>query len=370
MNNEETMEHINTQYQQTIDRIAEQLLPFLHTFEAVQEDIHFGREREAQERVRVVAEILFPALTTAIGEIAPPADMQGVHATVTEALSCCVEAYSALLKGSGRNFAEWFLRSRQSLCQALYLLYDIREHLAPLQSYWLTTTAFASLATLETRTPNLGVPVGFLQEPRTDKRREYSLYVPENYSPDRTWPLIVCLHGGYGQGNEYIWTWLRPAKSNGYLLLSPKSAGPTWSVLNPPLDIASIETMMNEVCATYRVDDKRTYLTGLSDGGTFAYLLGLARADRFAGIAPIAGDFHPMLDPLLRQGKGKETPLLVVHGGKDPIFPIESIRQAWTLFQRLGYNVTPHELPEWGHAYPYTINEQIVLPWFASLVKT
>jgi predicted esterase len=78
-------------------------------------------------------------------------------------------------------------------------------------------------------------------------------------------------------------------------------------------------------------------------------------------------DFHPMLDPLLRQGKGKTTPLLVVHGGKDPIFPIASIRQAWTLFQRLGYNVTAHELPEWGHAYPYTINEQIVLPWFADL---
>ena len=357
------------QYRNDLQRIAEQLLPFLRTFEAVQEDIHFGREHESQERVRIVAETLFPALTTAIGEISPPAEMQGFHTTLTQALSCCGEAYTALLKGSGRNFAEWFLRSRQSLCQALYLLYDIREQLPTLQSYWLTTTAFASFATLETRTPNLEAPVGFSHKPRAEKHGEYSLYVPEHYTPDRAWPLIVCLHGGYGQGNEYIWTWLRPAKSNGYLLLSPKSAGPTWSVLNPPLDIASIETMMNEVCATYRVDDKRTYLTGLSDGGTFAYLFGLARADRFAGIAPIAGDFHPMLDPLLRQGKGKETPLLVVHGGKDPIFPIASIRQAWTLFQRLGYNVTAHELPEWGHAYPYTINEQIVLPWFAGLIK-
>lgn len=357
------------EYRGDLQRIAEQLLPFLRTFEAVHEEIHFGREREAQERVRAVAETLFPALTTAIGESAPPADMQGVHATVTEALSRCEEAYTDLLKGSGRNFAEWFLHSRQSLCQALYLLYDIREQLLALQPYWLTTTALASSAALETRTANLETPVGFLQHPRNEKRGAYSLYVPENYTPERTWPLIVCLHGGYGQGNEYIWTWLRSAKSNGYLLLSPKSAGPTWSVLNPSLDIASIETMMNEVSATYRIDDKRIYLTGLSDGGTFSYLLGLARADRFAGIAPIAGDFHPMVDPLLRQGKGKTTPLLVVHGGKDPIFPIASIRQAWTLFQRLGYNVTAHELPEWGHAYPYTINEQIVLPWFAGLTK-
>ena len=364
------METTNAQYRSTLQRSAEQLLPFLRTFEAVQEDIHFGREHEVQERIRAVAENVFPALAEEIAKVSPPAELQIVHATLTEALSCCVEAYTALLKGAGRNFAEWFLRSRQSLCRALYLLYDIRAQLPPLQPLWVTPTAFSSLPALEARTPGIEVPIGFLQKPRTDKRGEYSLYIPENYTPGRSWPLIVCLHGGYGQGNEYIWTWLRPAKSNGYLLLSPKSAGPTWSVLNPPLDIRSIQTMITEVCETYQVDRTRVYLTGLSDGGTFAYLLGLSCSDLFAGIAPIAGDFHPMMDPLLRQGKGKETPLLVIHGGKDPIFPIESIRQAWTLFQRLGYNVTTHELPEWGHAYPYTINEQVVLPWFADLTKT
>jgi phospholipase/carboxylesterase len=364
------MENTSTQYQQKAERIAEQLLPFLRTFEAIQEEIHFGREREVQERIRAVAEHIFPALTEETAKASPPAQLQNFHATLTQALSCCVEAYSALLKGAGRNFAEWFLRSRQALCRALSLLYDLREHLAPLQSYWLTPAALSSQSALEARTPGLEVAVGFIQKPRTDQRGEYSLYVPENYTSDRTWPLIVCLHGGYGQGNEYIWTWLRPAKSNGYLLLSPKSAGPTWSVLNPPLDIRSIQAMLTEVGETYQIDRSRVYLTGLSDGGTFAYLLGLSCSDLFAGIAPIAGDFHPMMDPLLRQGKGKETPLLVVHGGKDPIFPIESIRQAWALFKRLGYNVTAHELPDWGHAYPYTINEQIVLPWFMGLTKT
>src|SRR5262249_7529454 len=153
----------------------------LRTFEAIQEDIHFGREREVQERVRAVAENIFPELTEEIAKVSPPAELQSVHATLTKALSDCVEAYTALLKGAGRNFAEWFLHSRQSLCRALYLLYDIREHLVPLQPYWLTPTAFSSLSVLETRTPGLAVLVGFLQKPRTDKRGEYSLYVPENY---------------------------------------------------------------------------------------------------------------------------------------------------------------------------------------------
>ena len=30
-------------------------------------------------------------------------------------------------------------------------------------------------------------------------------------------------------------------------------------------------------------------------------------------------------------------------------------------------NVTYKELPDWGHAYPYSINETLLLPWFESL---
>ena len=104
-----------------------------------------------------------------------------------------------------------------------------------------------------------------------------------------------------------------------------------------------------------------------ADGGTFSYIFGLASAELFAGIAPIAGDFHPMMDPLLRQKKGIDTPLLVVHGVHDRIFPVETARQACQLFERIGYKVSYRELPDWGHAYPYKINEQIVLPWFVGL---
>ena len=355
------------EYWETIQKAEEQLLLFLRTFEEIQEEIHFGREREAQERIRTAAENIFPALTEAVTKLTPANEDQTFHTKFCEALACCSEAYASLLKGSGRNFAEWFLRSRQAQCQALYLLYDLRAQLPTLRQYWVTPEALSSWQQLEAQAPGVTVPTGFTHKARTDTHHQYSLYVPENYSPQQNWPLIVCLHGGYGQGNEYIWTWLRPAKSNGYLLLSPKSIGPTWSVLQPPLDIRSIQAMITEVCETYNVDRKRVYLSGLSDGGTFSYIFGLASAELFAGIAPIAGDFHPMMDPLLRQKKGIDTPLLVIHGEHDKIFPIETARQACQLFERLGYKVTYCELPDWGHAYPYKINQQIVLPWFVGL---
>ena len=361
------METATDTYWSTVRKAEEQLLLFLRTFEAMQEEILLGREREAQERVRAVGENLFPLLTEEVAKLSPPEPAQEFQAKFAQAVSSCGDAYTALLRGSGRSFAEWFLRSRQSWCQGLYLLYELREQLPALQQYWVTAEALPAWQQLETRAPGLTVPVGFIHQGRTNTHHEYSLYVPENYTPQQDWPLVVCLHGGYGQGNEYIWTWLRPAKSNGYLLLSPKSIGPTWSVLQPPLDIRSIQAMLTQVCETYNVDRKRVYLSGLSDGGTFSYIFGLASAELFAGIAPIAGDFHPMMDPLLRQKKGIETPFLVVHGAHDAIFPIETARQACQLFERIGYKVTYRELPDWGHAYPYRINEQIVLPWFAAL---
>jgi enterochelin esterase-like enzyme len=361
------MEAMTEKYWEVMQRAEAQLLPFLRTFEAAQEDLIIGREREVQERVRVAAEDLFPTLTEEIAKLAAPEPAQDFHPKFAQAISCCGEAYTALLKASGRSFGEWFLRSRQSWCQGLSLLYELRGQLAVLRQYWVTTEALPSWQQLETQTPGLTVPVGFTHKARTETHHEYSLYVPENYTPRQSWPLIVCLHGGYGQGNEYIWTWLRPAKSNGYLLLSPKSIGPTWSVLQPPLDTRSIQAMMAEVCENYNVDRQRVYLSGLSDGGTFSYIFGLASAELFAGIAPIAGDFHPMMDPLLRQKKGIDTPLLVVHGVHDKIFPVETACQACQLFERIGYKVTYRELPDWGHAYPYRINEQIVLPWFVGL---
>jgi phospholipase/carboxylesterase len=361
------MEARDEKYTAAIRGAEDKLLHFFRTFEKLQEEIHLGRVGESQARLREAGGELFPALTAELAALSPPESLNEFHAKLSEAVASCAEAYTTFLSGKGQQFAQAFLGSRQALCRGLYLLYDLRAQLPTLQQYWLLPSAVPALTTLESQTPGVEVPVGFSHKPSTNTHAPYSLYVPENYTPQQTWPLIVCLHGGYGRGDDYIWTWLRPAKSKGYLLLSPKSAGPTWSILNPPLDIRSIQVTLEEVCATYAVDRKRVYLTGLSDGGTFTYLLGLSYAELFAGIAVVAGEMHPMVDTLLRRGQGKAVPMLIVHGVQDFIFDVQFTRQTCALLQKLGYTVTYQELPDWGHAYTYTINEQRVLPWFENI---
>lgn len=356
-------------YREAVQAIAKKLVDYLQTFEKLQEEIEFAQVAEAQQRLQEAAVGVFPQLTEELAALTPPPERKDFHAKLSEAVTQLEKSYQTFLQGKGRQFAEFFLQSRNLLCRALYSLYELRTELPPLQAHWVLPEAVAALSTLEAQHAGVSVPVGFSHHPRTQQRGEYSLYVPESYSPERAWPLIVCLHGGYGRGDEYIWTWLRPAKSRGYVLLAPKSLGPTWSVLNPPLDIQSIRAMLEEVCGSYAVDRQRVFLTGLSDGGIFTYLLGLTCADLFTGAAVIAGELNPMTDPLLRQKQGVNLPLHVVHGVKDFIFDVRSVRATCELLQKIGYAITYTELPDWGHAYTYSINEQLVLPWFATLQR-
>ncbi len=259
-----------------------------------------------------------------------------------------------------------FLHSRSSLVRGLYVLYDMRAALPTIARYFAIEGA--AIAADQSADGNNGVAaVGFTHRERDGKRGEYSLYVPENYSPARQWPLIICLHGGYGQGNEYIWTWLRAARTKGYILLSPKSIGETWSMTMNSYDTRSVMLMLDEVAEKYAIDRSRIYLTGLSDGGIFTYIMGLERHEIFTGLAPVAGALHMAADPMLRTGTGRELPIFVIHGVHDFIFPVTFTRQTNELLKTLKYNVKYEELPDWGHAFTYSINERLVMPWFESL---
>jgi hypothetical protein len=80
-----------------------------------------------------------------------------------------------------------------------------------LQPYWVLPEGSPALIEPESISQEETAPVGFIHKEGGNWRAEYSPYVPEYYTPQQRWPLIVCLHGGFGHGDEYIWTWLRPA---------------------------------------------------------------------------------------------------------------------------------------------------------------
>src|SRR5512145_2034264 len=96
------------------------------------------------------------------------------------------------------------------------------------------------------------------------------LYVPENYTPERAWPLVMALHGGSGTGRLFLWSWLRDARSRGAILVAPTSIGNTWALMGADPDTPNLAEILDSVRAKWNVDATRVLLTGMSDGGTFS----------------------------------------------------------------------------------------------------
>jgi phospholipase/carboxylesterase len=354
------------QYRTIIGQQEERIAHFLHTFEALQEKIHFLKIRQNKEELYDALGDLFPPLNAELENLTPPTELQSFHQQWKEALEQLEDAYTSFLTGSEGNFMAAYFQSRRAFSQGKYQLYGMRTQLPTLHKYWVLPEAMAQLTTLETPNSSNQAATGVMHRPASDDHGEYSLYVPENYDPNRRWPMIIALHGGHGRGDDYLLTWLRPAKSNGYIVLSPKSLGNTWSLMQPSIDIRSILSMVEELLDEYTIDTGRLFASGLSDGGTFSYAIGLHCPKLFAGIAPIAAS--GVFPGWLGSADAKRLPMYVVHGGQDFIFPVAMARATTDQLIESGFaNITYKELPEWGHAYTYSINETLILPWFASL---
>jgi phospholipase/carboxylesterase len=199
-------------------------------------------------------------------------------------------------------------------------------------------------------------------EPSEGERGGFWLYVPESYSPDREWPLVVALHGGSGTGRQFLWSWLRDARSRGAILAAPSSIGPTWALTGEDVDTPNLEAIVEIVRANWSVDPKRILLTGMSDGGTFAYVSGLQEASPFTHLAPVSAAFHPLLAQMIDATRLQGLPIHVVHGALDWMFPADMAREAERALKRAGASVTYRELEDLSHTYPREMNAAI-LEW-------
>lgn len=354
-------------YQAIISAQEEKILVFLRAFEWLQEHMHLGQIKQAKQDVfdRAGGDV-FPPLNAELEGLEAPDGREAFHTKWLEALEQLEDAYTSFLTGSEANFIVAYMQSRRAFSLGKYALYELRAELPKLREYWVLPDALARWDELETPVAGVEAETGVIHRPSTDKHAEYSLYVPEYYDPSRSWPLVITLHGGHGRGDDYLLTWLRAAKSAGYIVLSPKSLGGTWSLQRPGVDIRSILSMVETLLDEYSIDIGRLFTTGLSDGGSFSYAIGLSCPKLFAGVAPIAA--AGMIVGMFNLDKAKDLPIYIVHGGKDFMFPVATAQMAYELLQKSAFTkVEYEELPDWGHAYTYSINDSLVLPWFNRL---
>jgi phospholipase/carboxylesterase len=197
------------------------------------------------------------------------------------------------------------------------------------------------------------------------ERGGYSLYLPEARNSGSPAPLIMALHGGSGHGRGFLWTWLPAARAAGAVLVAPTSVRSTWSLHGADEDTPRLQRILDEVSAHWALDPECLLLTGMSDGGTFAYLSGLQSGSPFTHLAPVAATFHSVLAAMADPQRLRGRPIYITHGRLDWMFPVQIAREARASLEAAGARVTYNELADLSHTYPREVNSTL-LGWLES----
>lgn len=187
-----------------------------------------------------------------------------------------------------------------------------------------------------------------------DGDSKYVVFVPHTYTGEKPLPLILFLHGAGERGDDGLAP-VRQGIANGgikfknnektfpFLVVFPqcKLKG-TWKAGGTDADRAL--AILEEVQKSYKVDDKRLYLTGLSMGGSGTWSLAAAHPNKWAAIAPICGGGDVATAETI-----KHIPTWCFVGDLDGPKLVENNRSMIKALKAVGGNPRYSEYPYVGH---------------------
>lgn len=140
--------------------------------------------------------------------------------------------------------------------------------------------------------------------PATDGREPAVVQLPDNPAERDAWPLVLMLHG-FSPRPDYINGFFginAEASRRGFVLVVPKgrksSLGPRfWSATDGCCDfektrgddVAYLTGLLREVGTRVKVDPRRIYVIGHSNGGFMAHRLACDTSGLFAAVVSFAG---------------------------------------------------------------------------------
>jgi phospholipase/carboxylesterase len=322
-----------------------------------------------------LAEVLGPpaaALSAALGDLerAPcPAEVRGVRDRLVDVARQCADLVSAFAEGA-RSPGDLLglFRPLRRFARVQETLYPLAPALDPVSRWFLEPGKSEDDELIERLRAGAlrdGEPrVGVLHAHNDRQERGgFSLYAPEAWDGDMPLPLVVALHGGSGHGRDFLWSWLRDARSRNVLLAAPTSRDRTWSIMGgEDVDVDALHSMVESVAARYPVDRARVLLTGMSDGATYALVCGLRDETPFTHLAPASGTLHPYLLAHGGLERARGRPIYLIHGALDWMFPVQTARMAADVLRSCGARLVYREIEDLSHTYPRDENPKI-LDW-------
>ncbi len=166
-----------------------------------------------------------------------------------------------------------------------------------------------------------------------DLIRKYKVHLPAGYDREKSYPVVIYVHGGGGDMRAaYMDNVDKAADKFGFILAIPEGTGEvklgrlrgTWnggswaegSCCGNADDIGFISKMIDELKIKFNVDAKRIYATGISNGGLMTNRIGCELSEKVAAIAVVApaaveSACHP----------SRPMPVMDIQGTADPLNP-------------------------------------------------
>jgi pimeloyl-ACP methyl ester carboxylesterase len=125
---------------------------------------------------------------------------------------------------------------------------------------------------------------------------KYSVLLPQEYSPNHRYPLIVALRPPERSAKAELTWWggtrERPGQSQrqGTIVIAPEYADAKQTVYDYGARAHEIVlAAINDARRRFNIDSDRIFLSGHGMGGTAAFDIGMSHPEIFAGVIPICG---------------------------------------------------------------------------------
>ena len=184
--------------------------------------------------------------------------------------------------------------------------------------------------------------------------RTYLLHIPPGLAADQPVPLVFVFHGfsenanviQQASGFNYV------ADNNRFIVVYPNGSGASGSlswnasgccgsaIANNIDESAFVRQIISDLGSVAKIDPKRTYASGFSNGALLSYRLACEMSDTFAAVAPVAGvllfspcqptqpvsiiDFHGLTDSVVPFAGGGTVPSTGA-----PFPPVEQSIATW-----------------------------------------
>lgn len=192
------------------------------------------------------------------------------------------------------------------------------------------------------------------------------IHFPENYDNNKTYPLVIGLHGLGGSPDTFVQLWKRFGSDN-FIFASPQAPYPfstgseigySWSLRDYGEDVSTksatmssdyVASVVGEMKKNYKID--KVYLMGFSQDCGLTLVSGIEHSNLFDGLICFGGwlDDKRLSEETIKAAN--KLKVFIAHGNKDNVVEFKNGQHAYDVLKKNGYDVMFYEF-DGAHAVP------------------